>query len=74
MTFVNLVTPKAGAKHELLFNKPATCPREVFLVASKAEAYPSEALLRCPTLGQAPGLTCKVRLERLPRSNTRAHS
>jgi len=24
MTFVNLVTPKFGAKHELLFNKPAS--------------------------------------------------
>ncbi len=23
MAFVKLVTPKAGAKHELLFNKPA---------------------------------------------------
>jgi hypothetical protein len=24
LTFVNLVTPKAQAKHELLFNKPAS--------------------------------------------------
>jgi hypothetical protein len=24
LTFVNLVTPKAGAKNELLFNKPAS--------------------------------------------------
>jgi hypothetical protein len=25
MTVLNLVTPKAAAKHELLFNKPALC-------------------------------------------------
>jgi hypothetical protein len=24
LTIMNLVTPKAGAKHELLFNKPAS--------------------------------------------------
>jgi hypothetical protein len=24
LAFVNLVTPKTGAKHELLFNKPAS--------------------------------------------------
>jgi hypothetical protein len=24
MTIINLATPKAGAKHELLFNKPAS--------------------------------------------------
>ncbi len=24
LTFMKLVTPKVGAKHELLFNKPAT--------------------------------------------------
>jgi hypothetical protein len=24
LIFINLVTPKVGAKHELLFNKPAT--------------------------------------------------
>jgi hypothetical protein len=24
MTVINLVTPKVGAKHELLFNKPVT--------------------------------------------------
>ncbi len=29
MTIVNLVTPKAGAKRELLFNKPATVLQNV---------------------------------------------
>jgi hypothetical protein len=27
VTIMNLVTPKAGAKHELLFNKPALASR-----------------------------------------------
>jgi hypothetical protein len=30
LTFVNLVTPKARAKHEVLFNKPASANRYGF--------------------------------------------
>ncbi len=39
------------------------------MFACKAEAYPSEALFRCSTLGQAPGLTRKhqTRLQKLAR-------
>ncbi len=42
------------------------------IFVSKAGAFPSEALLRCSTLGLSPGLTHKhqTRLEKPPRDNT----
>jgi hypothetical protein len=43
LAIVNLVTPKAGAKHELLFNKPTT------------RAQPSEALTCLRSEGKLKG-------------------
>jgi hypothetical protein len=34
MTTMNLITPKVGAKHELLFNEPATGVKLVLLFSS----------------------------------------
>jgi hypothetical protein len=37
VAIVNLVTPKAGAKHELLFNKPAASSHRGYMFLGYAE-------------------------------------
>ncbi len=43
MAFAKLVTPKAGAKHELLFNKPASAP-DVQTIGTMSEHQPQRAV------------------------------
>jgi hypothetical protein len=57
---MNLVTPKAGAKHELLFNEPAS------------RAYSTGELVKRASLGQAPASLENIRLGWKPLPGTRA--
>jgi len=45
LTVVNLVTPKVGAKHELLFNKPASADQNVKQIPQSAMSLNLESFM-----------------------------